>query len=227
MNESTLRQLTTLQYADSFFPSGAVAFSFGLETLVQDGVVQDAGDVQRFLCDQIEFRWASADRVVLSAAWQAGSDMSKLQQIDALQESMTISQALREGSRRAGAALLSVHRELNTIGAQEFSDAVSAEQTPGHLNVVQGLAWRGGGLALESCQLISAHSLCVGVLGAALRLSVIGHLNAQRILTALHPVIDVVLHRPMPPLECVSAYSPLGEIATMRHVGQISRLFSN
>ena len=118
MNDSTLEQLTTLQHADSFFPSGSIAFSFGLETLVEDRIVQDSGDVQRFLRDQIEFRWASADRVVLSAAWQAGGDMSRLQRIDALQDSMTISQALREGSQRAGAALLSVHRSLDTSVAR-------------------------------------------------------------------------------------------------------------
>lgn len=222
-----LDQLAMLQHGDNFFPSGSVAFSFGLETMVGDGIIQDASDVERFLEEQIQCRWASADRVVLTAAWHAGVDMVQLERVDAVQEAMTISHELREGSRRAGAALLSVHRSLNTMGAREFALMTSARHTPGHLNVVQGLVWRGSGLALDTCHLISAHTLCVGVLGAALRLSVIGHLNAQRILKALHPVIDGMLSQPVPALEQANAYSPLSEIATMRHQGQVTRLFSN
>ena len=216
-----------LQHGDSFFPSGSVGFSFGVETLVGDGMVRDADDVQRFLVEQIQFRWASAERAVLSAAWRCGVDLQALKLVDAVQEAMTLSRELREGSRRTGAALLSVHRSLNTTGAAEFSAMIAAGDSPGHLSVVQGLVWRGSNLGLAQCQLLSAHTFCVGVLGAALRLSVIGHLAAQKILVALHPLIDSMLNTPTPPLELANAYSPLAEIATMRHQDQTTRLFSN
>jgi len=35
--------LGALQYADSFFPSGSVSFSWGLETLHSDRMVMSAG----------------------------------------------------------------------------------------------------------------------------------------------------------------------------------------
>ncbi len=227
MSEQAAHELVLLQHGDSFFPSGSVAFSFGLETLVQDGFVRGSDDVQKFLLEQIRFRWASAERAVVSAAWRCGVDLDALKKVDEVQEAMTLSRELREGSQRAGAALLSVHRKLDTPGADGLWSMIAAGDIRGHLSVVQGLVWRGSGLAFEQCQLLSAHTFCVGVLGAAIRLAVIGHLAAQTILGALHPVIVMVLNEPPPALECASAYAPLAEIATMRHQDQLSRLFSN
>ena len=227
MSEPTGNELVLLQHGDSFFPSGSVAFSFGLETLVQDGLVRDADDVRGFLVDQICHRWASAERSVLAAAWGCSVDLEALKKVDGVQEAMTLSRELREGSQRAGAALLSVHRKLETPGAGDFWSLITAGETPGHLTVVQGLVWRGHGLDCRQCQLLSAHTFCVGVLGAAIRLSVIGHLAAQSILGGLHPVIETILAQPAPVLERASSYVPLAEIATMRHQDQTSRLFSN
>ena len=41
--------LTALQYADSFFPSGGSAFSWGLEALCADRQITSADAVRRFL----------------------------------------------------------------------------------------------------------------------------------------------------------------------------------
>ena len=41
--------LTALQHADSFFPGGGTAFSWGLESLCNDRQVASAADVERFL----------------------------------------------------------------------------------------------------------------------------------------------------------------------------------
>lgn len=227
MSNRSGNELVLLQHGDSFFPSGSVAFSFGLETLVQDGFVRDADEVRCFLSEQIRFRWASAERAVLSAAWGCGVDLDALKEVDRVQQAMTLSRELREGSQRAGAALLSVHRKLDTPGARAWGLLIASGDTPGHLSVVQGLVWRGSGLDCRQCQLLSAHTFCVGVLGAAIRLAVIGHLAAQSILGALHPVIETLLEQPAPALERACAYTPVAEIATMRHQDQSSRLFSN
>ena len=165
MSEPTGNELVLLQHGDSFFPSGSVAFSFGLETLVQDGLVRDADDVRGFLVDQICHRWASAERSVLAAAWGCSVDLEALKKVDGVQEAMTLSRELREGSQRAGAALLSVHRKLETPGAGDFWSLITAGETPGHLTVVQGLVWRGHGLDCRQCQLLSAHTFCVGGVG--------------------------------------------------------------
>ena len=220
-------QLISLQHGDSFFPSGAVAFSYGLETLAQDGLVGNPEDVEGFLSDQIRHRWASSERAILSAAWGAALDISALMRVDQIQEALTLSRELREGSQRSGAALLSVHKSLATPGAKEFSERIVRGETHGHLAVVQGLVWQGVDQNLLQCTLLSAHTLCVAILGAALRLGLIGHLAAQRILVAMHPIIEELLKTAAPDLDQARAYTPLAEIAVMRHENQPTRLFSN
>ncbi len=46
--------LVALQHGDSFFPSGSFAFSWGLETLRNDGLVHGSTDVERFALDQLK-----------------------------------------------------------------------------------------------------------------------------------------------------------------------------
>ena len=219
--------LVLLQHGDSFFPSGAVSFSWGLETLVDDGRVDSADGVAEFLVNQIRHRWATSDRAALAAAHGAGADLDAVVGIDRLVETQILAHELRDGSRRTGRALLSVHDKLGTPPVRAFYDRVRAGDTPGHAAVAQGLVWRGVGLTLEQAELLSAHTYSVGVLGAAVRLGVIGHIDAQHILgTARNTIVEVV-RLAAPPLGVMSAFTPEAEIAAMRHETAETRLFAN
>lgn len=221
-----MQLLACLQNADSFFPAGGVAFSWGLETLVADGLVRDAQHLQAFVPTQLRYRWNVAERPALVAAYRA-ADLEQIRDIDHQVEAMTLAAELREGSRRAGASLLSVHARLGTRGAQAYRTALHAGQAHGHLPVVQGWIWRGAGLSEMAAQAASAHTFCVAMLGAALRLSVIGHLDGQRILLEARAVMIELLDEPV--LDVGEMYScvPATEIAAMRHESQTARLFAN
>lgn len=215
-----------LQNADSFFPAGGIAFSWGLETLIADGCVRDADEVEAFVLAQLVHRWNVADRPALVGAHRM-RDIEGVCGIDAQVEAMTLATELREGSRRAGASLLSVHARLGTAGVQAYQDAVRAGRARGHLPVVQGWVWRGAGMSEVAAQAVSAHTFCVALLGAALRLGTIGHLHAQRILLAARSRMVEVLRTPALEVEAMYSCVPATEIAAMRHEAQPSRLFAN
>ena len=219
--------LTALQHGDSFFPSGAISFSWGLETLYTDGEIQNSEHVARFIEGQLRYRWASNDRAFLVSAYRAGDDLAEVCKTDRFQEAMSLPRELREGSKRAGRALLSVHDRLHTANAREYRNRVLDGEAPGHLSVIQGLVFKGVGLDLESAVCISAHGLCVGLLGAALRLNIIGHIDGQKILSQLRESIADTLTGPEPSLEDANVYGPAVDIAVMRHEFQELRLFSN
>lgn len=219
--------LGALQFADSFFPSGSIAFSWGLETLRADGDMVSAEQVGQFLEGQLVHRWATFDAPVLVAAMRADGKLDRLSDLDDLVEAMTLATELREGSRRVGASLLKVHAGLGTPGAAEYRDAIAQRKARGHLSVVQGKLWKATGLSEEACRAVSAHTLCTGIVGAALRLGMIGHLDAQKILLKVRPVLVELLQLPAGEAEDVYAYTPHAEIAAMRHEVQDSRLFSN
>ena len=217
--------LAALQHGDSFFPSGSLAFSWGLETLRNDGLLRGAEDVEWFVLDQLRHRWATFDRPVLVAAHRAADDPDSLARIDKLVEAMSLAREARDGSRRAGAALLSVHENLGTEGASAYHERVKGRRAWGHLAVVQGLVWRGAGLDETAASAISGHTLCVGLLGAALRLGLIGHIDSQRSLARLRNDIIDLLAAPAPALGDMGVYTPEAEVAGMRHETASTRLF--
>ena len=221
------RLLAALQHGDSFFPSGSVSFSWGLESLCAEGLVTDEAEVRGFVEGQLCHRWATCDRPALIATHRSGRDLKRVAAIDAELESLALPQGLRVGSRRAGGALLNAHERLETPQASDYRGLVKSGVACGHLPVVQGLVWRSTGLSEGEAAAVSAHALCVGLLGAALRLGVIGHVGGQRILAALRPAMARLLALPVPPPGDFSAYTPAADIAVMRHETADVRLFAN
>ena len=219
--------LAALQFGDSFFPSGAVSFSLGLETLHADGIVTRAADLGAFLADQVVERWASSERAFLAAAHRAFGDWPAVAGIDALQEAMTLPRESREGSRKGGAALLGVHARMGTPGAAPYRERLRAGAAHGHLAVVQGITLAGSGLELARAEAVSVHGFCVTILGAALRLGLIGHLDGQTMLRDMRPRIAALLAAPAPGLADARAYAPLADIAVARHERARVRLFAN
>lgn len=238
-------RLRALQQADSFFPTGAAAWSWGLETLVAErrigaptrratsgrtaktGGEQAGADLLAFIDGQLRWRWASFDRAFLSAAWRSEGDQEHLSALDARMEALSPVRGLRDGSRRLGASLLGMHVELNTPGARSYQKQVLKGAAYGHLAIMQGLLWSGIGVSDQDCELAAAHSLCTGLVSAALRLGAIGHIEAQRVLRETEPAVLEVLGSKPPDIWDVYSFTPMEEIAVMRHDDLSPRLFSN
>jgi urease accessory protein len=213
---------TALQIGDSQFPAGGFAFSWGLEALWRAGRV-DRGGFAAFLTAQLHGRWARFDRPVVAAA-HAGERDGRIA-LDLEVEAMSWSAPLRDGSRRAGGALLATHARLLTPGAADYREAVVAGRAPGHLPVVQGLVGAGLGLDGTSTLVLSASGFAGGLASAAVRLGIVGALAAQQHLSALRPVL-ADLASAAPPAAPAS-FSPLSEIGMGRHSDLGGTLFAN
>ncbi len=217
--------LTLLQHGDSFFPSGAFASSWGLETLHADGKVTDASSLTHFIAGQLHLRWARLDRPALINAYRAGDALEQTVQIDTELEAFALAHDLREASRRVGRALLRVHAQLGTRNAGVYLKWIKKGQAYGHVPVVQGLVWRSIGLSEESASALSGHGQCLAFVSVAIRLGIISHIEAQQILQQLRVTLLEVLQLPYPTF--LSSFSPLTDIAIMRHETQSVRLFAS
>lgn len=227
-------RLAMLRHGDSAFPGGTASFSWGLETLVRDGLVRNATELEAMLNDQLRLRWATSERAALLAAWDADCDLASIARIDHILEARTLAREWREGSRRAGSALLSVHVKLGSAGATAYQRAlVTGEDIApglpalGHLTVMQGLLWRQSGIDRLDAALMAAHTIVLTATGAAIRLGIIGHIDAQAIVGRSAPLIADLLAEEPPTLDEIHAFVPLVEIASMRHETGEMRLFSN
>jgi urease accessory protein len=227
MSSAPADLLLALQHGDSFFPSGAVSFSWGLEGLHRSGELLGPDDVRRFLASQLRYRWATVDRPVLVAAHRKAKDFSAIAKLDKAVEALSLGREFREASARLGSALLTVHEKLGTPGAATYRDAIARRAALGHAPVVQGVVWWGIGLDEDAAAAVSAHALCLTVIGSALRLGLIGHLDGQRCLGAQRALIASILRAPPADIERIGAFTPHTDIGSMRHETQEVRLFAN
>ena len=105
--------LAVLQFGDSFFPSGAVSFSWGLEGLSDSGVVTDADAVRAFVIGQLRARWAEFDRPVVVAAHRARIEPRRgRRHRRSGRDANVLAPSCAQASRRMGEAMLSVFARL-------------------------------------------------------------------------------------------------------------------
>ena len=217
--------LTALQHGDSFFPGGGFAASWGLETLFTDTYVQDAETLLHFVQGQLQHRWARCDRPALVWVHRVADELEKVAVVDGELEALSLARELRVVSQRAGRALLRVHARLETPRAADYLEVVKTGQAWGHLPVVQGLVWRGIGLDAEQASLLSGHLQGVAFVSAAIRLGFVSHIQAQLIVQQIRPALTALLAAPLP--ESLTSFTPVADIAMMRHETQATRLFAN
>lgn len=224
MTGDPLTLLRLLQLSDSSFPSGGFAFSNGLETLANEDVLYDTGDIEGYLRGQLVTRWTSFDRWFLAAALEAHDDIGALGELDWLCEAQNSVASLAAASRRMGRAMLSSHQRIGTPFAGAYLTALREEAVPGHLPVVQGLIAAALALPRAAAEASALYQLVSAALTAAVRLGRLGALEAQSVYTALAPHMAAVLQAAPPPEP--HAFTPLGDIAAMRHADHATRLFA-
>jgi urease accessory protein len=224
---TAVQLLLALQHGDSLFPNGSFAFSQGLEGRIALAGRPDASAVECFIRTQVQLRWAGADRVALAHAFRAGGNLDRVAEVDAEIETATLVEGLRTGSRRNGAALLTAHDRLGTPGARDYGAWVRAGRAHGHLCAIQGLVWRALGLAENAAVALSGYGFAAGIANAAVRLGLVGAIEAQRILASLSADIAQVADAYVPFDAEMEGYTPFADIAVIRHQRQTSRLFSN
>lgn len=219
--------LICLQQADSFFPSGAMAFSWGLESLVRDNVVTDINSFQDFIEAQILYRWATFDRGVVSIAFKSYSSIDELVSINSFVEAMASPTLLQEGSRRLGRALVDVYAKLGLESAKQIQQYLARSSSFIYLPVAQGCLWHALGMSEIECHITSAHTTYTSAVSAAIRLGVIGHLDAQRCLNQMRSLLEKVLLAPAPNLNDLSCSTFMVDIASLHDYEQGYRFFAN
>ena len=211
--------LATLQLADSAFPSGAFAYSWGLERAVEEGRVDRAGFADWLALDMLG-RWAQFDRVVLAQAYAA----TDLRACDRQVDTLFWAETLRAQSAEAGQAFLAAGARFGDPVAMDLRDAALAGLAYGHLPVAQGGVFRSLGLPLPQALAAAAHSAAQGLASAGVRLGLVGAIEAQRILAGLHEALAPAI-RPPPEDAVPASFSPISEIAMLKPAQ--GRLFAN
>ena len=228
MDDASL--IAALQLADSFFPSGTVTLSHGLEAFVSMGP-QSPPDMLPLLEDYLYNKIASGDLVAYAHAHLAArqDDLERLFTVDDVLTASLLPHEIRQGSIRSGRALIETLTPLIEHALlQQFAQAVKQGQTDGNAAVRFGLVSALWDIPLRVGGIMQLYMFTVSFLGAAMRLGCLGHREAQRILLVLRPqlsaLVDAACQRD---LDEIGSFAPLADIRAMQHAFLPVRLFAS
>jgi urease accessory protein len=219
-----------LQFGDSMFPIGGFSFSCGLESAIQRGVVADAATLHAFTRTALE-QAERGDGIALIAAHRAATagDVHALIGIDEQVNARKLSDEMRTMSVRMGKKLTEMG--VRVIGAPllcTWRECIETSVTPGCYPVALAINFAVQGLPAFGAFVVHQNGLAATILGAALRLMKISHVETQKILYELNGSAEAAYERAAAArLSDMSGYAPLTEILAAVHTKAHVRLFMN
>jgi urease accessory protein len=234
-----LGELRLLHLADSAFPIGALAHSFGLESLVAAevigaadlsaflrGFLEEAGFLEAVFCRE-GFRLGSAVRDRQPSAYALGVFKQDWLKLNERLSALKLARESRAGSGSLGRNFLSAVSALEDHAALREALRFSKE-TQGliHHSVAFGLVSGVLGFQQDRTALAFLHMCLASLVSACQRLLPLGQTAATRILWELKPFIIATAQRSA---ECSAedayCFLPLLDWGAMEHPALTTRLF--
>jgi urease accessory protein len=232
MPAADLAFLQLLQLADSALPIGSQAHSFGLESLVADGLVTpqtlavflheystELGRVDGFFC-RAGYRLRGVEDSQFTSAWVQLND-----QLSALR----LARESRAASASLGRRLLTLAATLTT--EERLAQAMqAAKQANADLHHATAFGLVGGvlGLGEEATVLAYLQQAMASLLAAAQKLLPVGQSQVADLLWRIKPTLIAVARASQSVDQATIAPPSFGflvELASMRHPNQPVRLF--
>lgn len=205
------------------FPVGAFAYSHGLEAAVERGWVLDRPTLEAWLADLVAHGSLRNDLILAATAWRAitiGDDAL-------LGDAVALSVAMQPSAER--------HLEATQQGASFLAQIEASwpcaataklEGWPVGYPVALGAAAAGHLVPLADTLRAYAIAFVSNLASAAIRLSVIGQTDGQRVIAALLPALDEAATRCLSAtLDDLGAAAFRSDLASLLHETQHTRLF--
>jgi urease accessory protein len=218
-----------LQTADSFYPTGAYAHSFGLEGLVQAGVVHDRNSLRVFLLDAVVPPLVRGDLPVAARVWAAAGDPPDWEQLRGL---CFLGTALR-GAREPREASLAIGRQRIELAASlrgglvaEFCRRAAVQEWPVPACVACAVEGRALGVPRDAVLAAIVYSTLAGYVAASVKLLRLGQKTCQALLAEVlaRAPADIAAALAIGDAD-VGTFNPWWDIAAARHETADSRLF--
>lgn len=219
-----------LQFGDSTLPIGGFAFSNGLESAVQKGVVHDAATLHAFARTAVA-QAARGDGIALVHAHAAAAahDVATLVAIDRRILARKLSSESRTMSTRMGRKLAALAAQVTGVPwLAAWQAEVESGAAPGTYPVALAVAFAAQDLPAQEAFVVHQYGVAATMLSAALRLMRIGHHETQPMLYALCADVDDAFRQAAAAsLDDMAGFAPLTDILSAVHVQAHVRLFMN
>ena len=219
-----------LQFGDSMLPIGGFSFSCGLESAIQKRVVTDVATLLQFTRTAVE-QAARGDGIALVCAHRAAEagDIDELLRIDARVHARKLSSETRAMSTRMGRKFVELGAQVTGAPAlADWRSRVLSGATPGCYPVALAIHFATQGLTARDAFVVHHYGVAATILGAALRLMRISHVDTQGLLFQLNADVDTPYRTAAAAsLDDMAGFAPMADILAAVHVKAHVRLFMN
>jgi urease accessory protein len=230
-NEISAEEISIMQMSDSFFPTGMYTMSNGLEALFYvRKVVNDPNSLRDLIRIYLEYQIGPADCTALGNSYEYSKkkDIEMLSGVDQTLFSMKLIREIREATTRSGTQL--IRTVSSFISDSEvlngYGEAIKRKEAYGVYAVALAVVCSALGISKQNAGLIMLYSFSVSIVGAALRLGVLQHIEGQRIIHELKPtIVKTVLQNIDRPVTSMWQFAPDIDILQIAHEKMDSKMF--
>ena len=222
-------EISILQLSDSFFPTGLYATSSGLEALSQRKKLRSK-DISQFITMQLQQVMGPSDCTAMGYAYESckRNDIVELLHADESLYYMKLLEETRTASTRSGSQLLKCVSSFvkNKKMLKEYQIAISKGKATGVYAVSFGLVTSSLNIPKKKAGMMLLYGLAVSIVGAAMRLGIVQHIEGQRIIHDLGPIIlQTVFENIDRQIVDMWQFAPSLDILQMKHEAMNSKMF--
>ncbi|MBS0029708.1 urease accessory protein UreF [Chitinophaga sp. 22321] len=215
-----------LHLADSTLPIGSYTHSAGLETFVQQGLVNSRATAAEFVTNMLRNNLQYNDAALMSLAYRAATagSLNDLLELHQLCAAIKAPRELREASQKLGARLT---RIFSRRYPEPLMDQYEAAAGGGpHYSIVFGVYACRLGIPLAAALFAFYYNAAAGMVTNCVKLVPLGQMDGQDIIFDLQPLLQELTTATLQPDKDLLGLCNAGfDIRSMQHERLYSRLY--
>ena len=215
-----------LHLADSTLPIGSYTHSAGLETFVQQGLVNSRVTAAVFVSNMLRNNLQYNDAAFMSLAYTAAAagSVDAVQELHQLCSAVKAPRELREASQKLGARLTRIFSRRYAYPLMEQYEAAAVGGP--HYSIVFGVYAFRLGIPLPAALYAYYYNAAAGMVTNCVKLVPLGQMDGQDIIFDLQPLLQELTAATLQPdKELLGVCNAGFDIRSMQHERLYSRLY--
>ncbi|QNF35930.1 urease accessory protein UreF [Adhaeribacter swui] len=210
-------------------PIGGYSHSYGLETYVQQNLVNSVSSASEFIQNMLTQNIFYNDAAFVHLAYLTASsgDLKQLLLLDEECTALKGPREIRQASQKLGIRLIKIFQRLiHSEFAIAYENAIIQQKAFGHYSLIFGLYAQAFGISILDALTAFYYNAAAGLVTNCVKLIPLGQMDGQEILFKLQSTINhLVQENLVLPRDMVGVCSVGFDIRSMQHEQLYSRLY--
>lgn len=191
--------LTLLQINDSVFPIGSFTHSYGLETYIHKGIVNDSNSTEAYAEKMLRYNFFYNDAAFFHETWKICEKKAlkqKLIELDHLITSLKSPYEIRDASKKLAIRFLKVVESFQSVRrCKAYLKAIQEGEAHGHYAMAFAMYAHAQNISLDDALSAFYYNSLNGIVTNCAKLVPISQMDGQKILFKLQPLIRELVDR--------------------------------